>query len=695
MKIKHHLLALSALLLLHITIFARLISLNADGVPYATIPYDFASQSSRWLIYIGDCFKSGYFPLWCPYVAGGTPFFINPQNQLYSPLTLIIGAVFGYSQRTAQLQTVAMLFFGGVGAYLLSYSIWRSRWAALTTAVCFNFTSAVFSNLEHITTINAVTLMPWLFWATTMAARPKKSSWSFLLLAFLIYFLITGGYPGVIAMTFLWLFAYTAYLLYQSASTIGMKLHLGARYTLAYLLGLCLAGVYWIPIFIHRSEFTRGAALQMDQALSGGSLLPKHIWGALFGFMTVVPLPGSDTDISMRGLYFGALAIPLALAALLFIKERIIPALLLLSVGAFLMAWGGAFFGRVALHILLPAFNMSRFPAADSRALMVLGMVVLAGGGAKLLAQKHAGAQSFVSRSCIYLMAALAIGLLAFRAVVDAAAYNNIVVNYITAELFFVALALLTLRLFSGRPLMISILLLLALEMGTCVVANFAIVGQPVSAEAYRLLRASHQRAFTPEAANVPRITTVDNPALTFGEARLVSEEANRGYVEKNFYLGEYNPLRLRRFSQLIATGFTDWMANGKRVVALQPDSRPENYEAFQQQLHTVDYVITAYSPNQVNYQVNADGDSLLVFNEVYFPGWQAVVDGKPEPVIEVCGGLRGLKVAAGNHSIVMSFSPRSFYWGLGISLASIALFLLWAIYVFRSWRALHRTAQQ
>lgn len=409
--------------------------------------------------------------------------------------------------------------------------------------------------------------------------------------------------------------------------------------------------------------------------------------------MTAVPLPGSDTDISMRGLYFGALAIPLALAALLFIKERIVHALLLLSVGAFLMACGGAFFGRVALHILVPAFNMSRFPAADSRALMVLGITLLAGGGAKLLAQNHAQTQVFVFRSCICLMAILAIGLPTFRAVVDVAAYNNIVVNYITAELFFFALALLAIRIFSGRLLMISITLLLALEMGNCVIANFTIVGHTVSAESYRALRASHRRAFTPEAANVSRIVTIDSPALIVDGARLVSEEANRGYVEKSFYLGEYNPFRLRRFTQLITTGFTDWMADGKRVVALPPNSRPQDYNSFQQQFREIDYTMTTYSPNQVTYQVSVDQDSLLVFNEVFFPGWQAVVDGKRESVNEVCNGLRGLNVAAGNHSIEMSFRPHSFYWGLGISLASTALFLLWIVRAFISRSPLRRTA--
>ena len=680
-KISRHALALGVLFLLHITIFARLIFLNQEGVPYATIPFDFASQYSRWLTFISDSLRAGIVPRWVPYVGAGFPFFINPQTQLYSPLTLLIVAVFGYSQRVAQLQSVAMLFFGGVGAYLLSYTLWRSRWAGLVTAICFTFTSAIFSNLEHMTITNCFALMPWLFWATTMTVRPK-TSWSFPALAFLIYFLLTSGYPSVILMIMGWLFVYTVYLIYFNADRLGARLRLGARYLVALLIGLGLAAIQWIPIVVHFKEFNRSTPLTVDEALTGGNLSFKHIWGMFFQFMTSAPLAGNDPDISMRGMYFCALALPLALAALLLIKERIVTALLLLSSVAFLMSCGSMFFGRVALHILFPFLNMTRFPAADSRTLMILGLVLLAGGGAKLLRNNDPQSWTIIVRACVGLIAALLIGLFYFRAVYDPAIYNSVVVNFISAEILFVGLALLALRIFSGRSLMISLVALLALEAGTCVLANPAIVGERASTEAYRALRASHQRQFTPDAANVPRIA--DKPELLS-----ISEPSGRAYTEKTFYLSDYNSLRLRRFDHLIATGFTEWLTNGRRVVALPPDSQPDNYESFQQQARPVEYTILSYTPNQVSYRIRAEQDSLLVFNEIFFPGWRATVDDRKESVGEVSGGLRGLKVVAGEHLIVMSFKPTSFYWGMAISLASVVALLVWSFLIFYRGRRL------
>lgn len=657
---------------MNVVVFARLLFRDGDGVPYSTIPFDFASQYSVWLVYISDCFKSGYFPLWSPYVAAGTPFFINPQSQLYSPLTLLVAPTLGYTQFSAQVQSVFMLFFGGCGAYALSYTLWRSRWAALASAVCFNFTSAIFGNLEHTTIISSAALLPWLFWAAGLAARGAHA-WAYPALAFFIYFLITSGYPGVILMGLLWLLAYTVYLAYQREGATRAGLLVLVRHGLAWLLGLGLAAAHWLPIVIHRKEFTRGAPLGIDVALSGGNLFFKHLWGMLFQFMTENPLPGPDVDISMRGVYFGALAIPLALAAALMIKEKVVPALIVLVLLALLMASGSWFFGRVFLHILFPFLNMSRFPSADSRSLMVLGWSMLAGGGAALLVREAESARRFVGRACVVLLAALLLGLFILRAVYPVEVYDNVVVNYATAEIFFVGLAALSVRAFAGRRLVACLIVLLVLESGTCVASNMKIVSAlPYTPEQYREVVARHKRAFTPESANAPR--------LADGES-LEGEESGRAYLQKNFYLSDYNPLHLHRLARLLATGYKDWLISGPRVVALPPQSSPQSYPEFETQAQKIEYTIVSYTPNQVVYQVNAAGDALLVFNEVYFPGWRATVDGGAQtPMTQVGGGLRALRVAAGGHRVVTTFAPRSFYMGVGVSLLSLVVFLGWLL---------------
>ena len=226
-----------------------------------------------------------------------------------------------------------------------------------------------------------------------------------------------------------------------------------------------VAGAHWIPIAAGRREFTRGAPLPLDQALLGGHVFFKYLWGTVFQFLATHSLAGDNSDISMRGLYVGAVALPLAAAAVLLSKQRITRPLLLLTVGAFLMACAGCFFGRVFLNILVPALNVSRFPSADSRALMALGLALLAGGGGR--SSPTAPARPPPRRARLPSSARHTHARpLRLPPVLEPATYDDIAVNYITAEILFVGLALIALRSVLAPRSACSARAVLALERG-------------------------------------------------------------------------------------------------------------------------------------------------------------------------------------------------------------------------------------
>ena len=52
-----------------------------------------------------------------------------------------------------------------------------------------------------------------------------------------------------------------------------------------------------------------------------------------------------------------------------------------------------------------------------------------------------------------------------------------------------------------------------------------------------------------------------------------------------------------------------------------------------------------------------------------------STVDGAPAQPLTIDGMLRGVDVPAGSHTVVWSYHPRSFYWGLAVSLVTF-LFL-------------------
>jgi len=57
---------------------------------------------------------------------------------------------------------------------------------------------------------------------------------------------------------------------------------------------------------------------------------------------------------------------------------------------------------------------------------------------------------------------------------------------------------------------------------------------------------------------------------------------------------------------------------------------------------------------------VTTGSDALLVFSEIYYPGWTATIDGKPAELGRVNYILRALNVPKGSHKVVLSFFPKS-----------------------------------
>ena len=69
---------------------------------------------------------------------------------------------------------------------------------------------------------------------------------------------------------------------------------------------------------------------------------------------------------------------------------------------------------------------------------------------------------------------------------------------------------------------------------------------------------------------------------------------------------------------------------------------------------------LLAYEPNQLTYEVSSDKGGVLVFSEVYYPGWTATIDGQPAELGRVNYILRALRVPAGKHQVKLAFFPKS-----------------------------------
>jgi len=86
---------------------------------------------------------------------------------------------------------------------------------------------------------------------------------------------------------------------------------------------------------------------------------------------------------------------------------------------------------------------------------------------------------------------------------------------------------------------------------------------------------------------------------------------------------------------------------------------------------------LTSYGATEAKYEVESKDGGLVVFSEVYYPGWTATIDGQPAEVGRADYVLRAINIPAGKHEVVMTFEPESVKTTETVAYVSLALLLL------------------
>lgn len=86
---------------------------------------------------------------------------------------------------------------------------------------------------------------------------------------------------------------------------------------------------------------------------------------------------------------------------------------------------------------------------------------------------------------------------------------------------------------------------------------------------------------------------------------------------------------------------------------------------------------IVNYGINEVILNVETARPSLVVLTDIYYPGWQAFVDGAKRPIWRANSLFRAVEIGPGEHTITFKYRPASLYWGLTVSLVTLALIVV------------------
>jgi hypothetical protein len=77
------------------------------------------------------------------------------------------------------------------------------------------------------------------------------------------------------------------------------------------------------------------------------------------------------------------------------------------------------------------------------------------------------------------------------------------------------------------------------------------------------------------------------------------------------------------------------------------------------------------YELNEIVLAVETPTNGWLVLSEVYYPGWRATVDGEPTDVLRANYAFRAVRLPPGEHTVKMTFAPRTWRIGLAASVVT------------------------
>lgn len=181
-----------------------------------------------------------------------------------------------------------------------------------------------------------------------------------------------------------------------------------------------------------------------------------------------------------------------------------------------------------------------------------------------------------------------------------------------------------------------------------------------VDGSKFRVLNMLNTKYFILPAGQQGQTIPIPNP-YAYGNAWFVNKVQYVGNANEEIdALNEINPLQ----TAIVDTKFKEQL---KGVT-----------ESFKDSLSTIR--LTTYEPNQLVYETSSPKDGVVVFSEIYYPGWIATIDGQPADIARADYILRAMNVPAGKHTIEMRFDPKSLHVTEGIAYGAMALLLIGAI---------------
>lgn len=86
---------------------------------------------------------------------------------------------------------------------------------------------------------------------------------------------------------------------------------------------------------------------------------------------------------------------------------------------------------------------------------------------------------------------------------------------------------------------------------------------------------------------------------------------------------------------------------------------------------------LTKYQPNKLTYETSRKENGLAILSEIYYPGWEAFIDGKPIKIARANYILRAIIVPKGKHILTLKYDPKSVHLTENIAFTAMGVLIL------------------
>jgi hypothetical protein len=220
----------------------------------------------------------------------------------------------------------------------------------------------------------------------------------------------------------------------------------------------------------------------------------------------------------------------------------------------------------------------------------------------------------------------------------------------------------------------------------------------------------------------------IERPDFEFTEIRVLQRDDTVGVFDwENLNLDDVLAVtavdtRTGEFLQLQPRGFERILSSDIKIYQLEGSSRaylasevsilPDNWQGHEDALdfmQTAEFLslestvihgnaevlagqgevsFISYTPTRIEMTVMSDAEAYLILSDAYYPGWTASVNGEESPVYRTNVMFRGVRVAAGESTVVFEFVPMLWYGAMAFGGVVWALALGISMFLWRKGQA-------